>query len=184
MRFLLLQPYSAPVASILKSRSLLKGAAATASETTTGVGKAWGQQCSPNCGCVLRIEAELSEGTSSTSPIIIESSYHAKRVMTTAHNRCSSNGGAAQLKPLITHHNSRSQPILTTCTCPTLHHIAQRAVNHLQGKTVAQIRNELDMGIVGHRSSVAFRHTVLRESVLPAIDATCYCKEKYTGQSW
>lgn len=177
MRFLLLQPYSAPVASILKSRSLLKGAAVvappTASETTTGgTGKAWGQQCGPNCGCVLRIEAELSEGSSNTSPIIVESSYHAKRVMITSHSRCSSNGGAAQLKPLTTHHNSRSQPILTSCTCPTLHHIAQRAVDHLHGKTVAQIRNELDMGIVGPRSSVAFRHTVLRESVLPAIDMT------------
>lgn len=176
MRFLL-QPYSAPVASILKSRNLLKGAAVvappTASETTTGgTGKAWGQQCGPNCGCVLRIEAEFSEGNSSTSPIIIESSYHAKRVMTASHSRCSSNGVAAQLKPLITHHNSRPQPILTPCTCPTLHHIAQRAVNHLKGKTVAQIRNQMDMGIVGPRSSVAFRHTVLRESVLPAIVMT------------
>jgi hypothetical protein len=36
------------------------------------------------------------------------------------------------------------------------------------GKTLAQIRNEMDMGVVGPGSTVAFPHTVLRENVLPA----------------
>jgi hypothetical protein len=49
--------------------------------------------------------------------------------------------------------------------------MAKRAVDHLRGKTLAQIRNEMDMGVVGPRSTVAFRHTVLRENVLPAIAA-------------
>ncbi len=31
-----------------------------------------------------------------------------------------------------------------------------------------QIRNEIDMGVVDPRSTVAFPHTVLRENVLPA----------------
>ncbi len=34
-----------------------------------------------------------------------------------------------------------------------------------------QIRNEMDMGVVGPRSTVPFCHTVLRENVLPAIVA-------------
>jgi len=73
------------------------------------------------------------------------------------------------LKPLLTtqHSKTNSRPILTACTCPTLHHLAQQTVDHLPGKTLAQMRNE----IVGPRSSVAFRHTVLKENVLPSIAA-------------
>ena len=173
MRFLL-RPFSPPAVG-KPSRilaSALKGAAplaATSAQNAVGTGKAWGQQCGSNCGCVLRIETELSESSSSASPSIVASSYHAKRVMATAHDRW--NDGIQHLRPLTTQHSSRSQPILTSCTCPTLHHIAQRAVDHLRGKTLAQIRNEMDMGVVGPRSTVAFRHTVLRENVLPAIAA-------------
>ncbi len=72
------------------------------------------------------------------------------------------------MRPLTTQHASRLRPILTSCTCPTLHHLAQRVVDHLRGKTLAQIRNEMGMGVVGPRSTVAFRHTVLRENMLPA----------------
>ncbi len=71
------------------------------------------------------------------------------------------------MRPLTTQNASRLQPILTSCTCLTLHHLAQRAVNHLRGKTLAQIRNEMDMGVVGPRSTVAFPYMVLRENVLP-----------------
>lgn len=164
MRFLL-RPFSPPAVGSKGAAPL----AGTSAQGAAGTGRAWGQQCGSNCGCVLRIEAELSEGASSTSYTIVRSSYHAKRVMTTAHERW--NDGI-NLRPLITQHSSRSQPILTACTCPTLHHLAQRAVDYLRGKTLAQIRNEMDMGVVGPRSSVAFRHTVLQENVLPAIAAT------------
>lgn len=42
----------------------------------------------------------------------------------------------------------------------------------MPGKTLEQVRNEIDMGLVGSRSSVAFRHTVLREKVLPTVAET------------
>ncbi|KAL7496527.1 hypothetical protein ACHAWT_007039 [Skeletonema menzelii] len=32
-----------------------------------------------------------------------------------------------------------------------------------------QLRNDIELGVVGSRSSMAFRHTVLRENVLPAL---------------
>lgn len=98
----------------------------------------------------------------------MHASYDAKRVMITAHK--SPGSGDVHLKPLTTHHSSGSRkPILTSCTCPTLHHLARQAIDHLPGKTLAQIRNEMDTGVTGSRSSVAFRHTVLRENVMPAI---------------
>lgn len=93
---------------------------------------------------------------------------------TTVHKTTGSNDDdvtITHLKPLTTQQRT-SRPILTSCTCPTLHHLAQQTVDHLPGKTLAQMRNEVDMGMVGVRSSVAFRHTVLRENVLPAIAAT------------
>jgi hypothetical protein len=86
--------------------------------------------------------------------------------MTTAHKRWS-NG--VHLRHLTTQHSSCPQPILTSCTCPTLHHITRHEVDHLRGKTLVQIRNAMDMGVVGPRSLVAFCHMVLRENVLPAI---------------
>jgi hypothetical protein len=49
-----------------------------------------------------------------------------------------------------------------------VHHLAQRAVDHLRGKTLAQIKNKMDMGVVGPRSTVTIPHTVLRENVLPS----------------
>jgi hypothetical protein len=63
-----------------------------------------------------------------------------------------------------------SRPILTVC--PTLHQLAQEMIEHMPGKTLEQVRNEIDMGLVGSRSSVAFRHTVLREKVLPTVAET------------
>jgi hypothetical protein len=135
---------------------------ASAPQNDISTGKTWAQQCGSDCGCILRFEAQLFECPSSSSPTIVRANYHAKRVMATAGKE----KNFIRMKPLT---NQRSQPILTSCTCPTLHHIAKKAVEHLNGKTLAQIRNEMNLGVVGSRSSVAHRHTVLRECVLPII---------------
>jgi hypothetical protein len=191
MRFLL-RPSSLPAAAVGKvprvsSASTSKGVAATKSSARRGdaavddavaTGVAYGQRCGSNCGCVLRIEAGLTSevatsggASSSGSPTVVRSSYVAKRVVTTAHRR-RHDGDIRELRPLTTQNRYRkSQPILTTCDCPTLHLMAQRTVEYLEGKTLARIRNDMEMGMVGPRSTVAFRHTVLREFVMPAIDA-------------
>lgn len=176
MRFLL-KPSSPSIASTSSRVSRIRAAApasasestppvseATSSQNDIGASKTWAQQCGSNCGCVLRFEAQLLECSSRASPTIVRATYHAKRVLITSSGK---ENKRIQLKPLT---NQRSQPILTSCTCPTLHHIAKQAVEHLEGKTLAQLRNEMNMGVVGTRSSVAYRHTALREYVLPMID--------------
>lgn len=153
MRFLLNQVRSQAV-------TVSKSAADSGAQATA---KAFAQQCSPNCGCVLRFEVQLSPAsTFTTSQTVLDASYNAKRVMTTP----TSNG----LKPLMTKHASLNpQPILTSCTCTTLHSLADQIVQHLPGKTLQTLKNESNVGVVGTRSSVAFRHTVLNENILPVL---------------
>ncbi|KAL7468211.1 hypothetical protein ACHAXS_008437 [Conticribra weissflogii] len=151
--------------------------------------KAWGQQCSPNCGCILRFEANLSDPPSSLSisPIVVSASFHTKRVIgTRAAWNTYSNGSStdnrtpegnndqnvARFKPLLTHENTSnniaSRPILTSCTCHTLHHLAQRIIEHIPGKSFDQLKNEIDAAAGvggGGRSSIPFRYTVLKEAV-------------------
>jgi hypothetical protein len=158
MRFLL-KPTKSPQIKLASSTSALK---TNATQTTA---KAWGQQCSPNCGCVLRFEVQLSPPSGfTTSPTVLDASYQAKRVIT----KSSHNG----LQPLLTTHPSlSSRPILTSCTCPTLHQLAQQVVGYLPGKSLQTLKNETDLGLVGVRTSIPFRHTVLKENVLPVLKA-------------
>jgi hypothetical protein len=131
----------------------------------TAANRAWGQQCSPNCGCILRFDVSLSPLSAfSSSQTVIDASYNAKRVMTAP------SSAKGLLRPLLTEHTSLTpQPILTSCTCPTLHALAKQVVNHLPEKTLQTLRNEVNTGIVGDRSSLPFRHTVLKENVLPQL---------------
>eukprot|EP00986_Skeletonema_menzelii_P018787 scaffold26714_cov160-Skeletonema_menzelii.AAC.4 len=156
--------------------------AATEHAAANITGKAWGQHCSPDCGCVLRFELELSNNhvspALSTTETVAAATYHAKRVMVTKATHSSQNdenrtssSSSSTLKPLLTSEPSSTsqRPILTPCTCTTLHELAQQVVSHLPGRTMQQLRNDIELGVVGSRSSMAFRHTVLRENVLPAL---------------
>ena len=155
---------------------------------TSITGRAWGQQCSPDCGCVLRFELQLSNNhispELSTTETVASATYHAKRVMVTKStnhqqrqgeiDNTSSSSSNNLLRPLLTseHASKPQRPILTTCTCNTLHELAQQVVNHLPGKTLQQLRNETELnGVVGTRTSMAFRHTVLSENILPLISS-------------
>ena len=160
MRFLL-KPARSSKFALASAKNLGKSNLDPISSSNVAA-RAWGQQCSPNCGCVLRFEVQLSPQTNTTaSPTVVDANYHAKRVMTTR-------DAGASLKPLLTSHASHpSSPILTSCTCSTLHQLAQQVVEHLPGKSLDTLKNETDSGVVGARSSVAFRHTVLKESILP-----------------
>ncbi|KAL7517329.1 hypothetical protein ACHAWX_002259 [Stephanocyclus meneghinianus] len=135
--------------------------------------KAWGQQCSPNCGCILRFEVQLSPlSNMKSSPTVVHASYHAKRVMTTRPSAVVKSKGVSHLRPLLTSHASQPPgPILISCTCPTLHQLAQQVVDYLPGKSWQTLKNESDLGVAGARSSAAFRHTVLKENIMPSIRA-------------
>ena len=194
MRFLLkATPASKAVASVARtgSKALPKNNArnSTEHESSNITGKAFGQQCSPDCGCVLRFELQLSNNHSSpalsTTETIVAANYHAKRVMVTRSatndddsKSLSPSQPSTTLRPLLTsEHSSNASPILTSCTCNTLHELAQQVVDHLPGRTLQQLRNDTDFGVVGTRSSMAFRHTVLRENVLPVLS-------EREGRSW
>ena len=142
----------------------------------SSAGKAWGQQCSPSCGCVLRIETELvAASPAAASPTVVRAAYHAKRVVATLSRGDGDGDGDAATRPYLTPLTARRgggaapRPMLAPCACPSLHSLARRTVEHLPGKTLAQLRNAANLGAVGSRSTVAFRHTVLRETVLPEI---------------
>jgi len=44
-------------------------------------------------------------------------------------------------------------------------------VGHLPGKSWQTLKNETDLGVVGARSSAAFRHTILKENIIPSVRA-------------
>lgn len=135
--------------------------------------KAYAQRCSPNCGCVLRFEATLSPSSSSdgtsanASPKVINAAYHARRILAKSQEDASGN---SRLQPLLTSRASpeAAQPLMTNCSCQTLHLLAEQTVDHMNGRTIAQLQNDSASNTA--RSSVALRHTILRSNVLPRIE--------------
>mmetsp|Transcript_18561 Transcript_18561/g.25540 ORF Transcript_18561/g.25540 Transcript_18561/m.25540 type:complete len:352 (-) Transcript_18561:88-1143(-) len=137
--------------------------------------RAWGQQCSPHCGCVVRFESQLRPNASTYDNIILNSSYEAKTVVSTRNNR------NHHLQPQLT---SKSRPLLTKCSCPTLHNLASRIVEHTDGKSLSSLRNELQFNST--RSSTSFRHTALKESNSDVSHTHCYdlVEEAYIAMLW
>lgn len=125
--------------------------------------KAWGQQCSPNCGCTIRFEAHLDRNRR-----IISASYDAKTVITTIthsststetnHNR-SHNASFPKLQPVLTQ-TQNGRPLLKKCQCQTLHGLAQTITEILPKYSLSQAQNQLEYA--GIRSSPAFRYTALK----------------------
>ena len=115
------------------------------------------------------------------SPIVIDASYHAKRVLAAHQFNTQEKNSTQQLRPFLTSHASnQNTPILVSCNCPTLHTMAEQVVQHLPGKSLDQLKNEYEVSIVGGRSTVAMRHTVLRENVLPLLKSK---KKKWSFKS-
>eukprot|EP00978_Attheya_sp_CCMP212_P041915 scaffold246882_cov60-Attheya_sp.AAC.1 len=142
--------------------------------------EAWGQQCSPQCGCVVRFEATID----ASSDAIVSATYHAKSVVVSNHtasnnasNNHRTNHHVKQMVPTLT---TKGRPMFTKdCQCETLQQLAQGVTTWLssQQRTVAQVSNSsLQFGEV--RSSEAFRHTVLKQQLLhnknPHAHTHCY----------
>ena len=118
---------------------------------------AWGQQCSPKCGCVLRLECH----TDKTTHIITSATYHAKRVVAT----------------LPQHNNNKTTtttttPLMVECTCHTLHTLANHVVQHILHKPMAAVQQTTEFTHV--RSSLALQHAVLTTQKLTTTDTTCF----------
>lgn len=130
------------------------------SASCTQTTRAWGQQCSPDCGCVVRFEANIGEDNE-----IQSAKYHAKTVLTTYVN--------GQLEPQMTLNQLNPKPIMKECNCSTLHSIASEVTSFLKDKNIlSTVRNQMEF--TGPRSSVAFQHAVLANLDLPRTDTHCF----------
>eukprot|EP00536_Pseudo-nitzschia_multiseries_P015411 jgi/Psemu1/327887/estExt_fgenesh1_pg.C_8810005 len=135
----------------------------------THLAKSWGQQCSPDCGCVLRFEATVDHRQR-----IVDCSYVAKSVVTTIDEE---NGG--RLKPVYTTRMNR--PMFQECKCESVHVLAKRVTSYLPNKRWSDIQGLNDFSFT--RSSPAFRHAVLADNELPRSDTHCFdvVEEAFTG---
>jgi hypothetical protein len=120
----------------------------------------FGQQCSPNCGCVVRFETTVDP----SSQIIVSSRYIAKNVIAT---RDSESG---MLKPVLT--NKAQKPMFKKCDCQNLHALADKMVQSLPNKSLDRVRNMTEFS--SSRASSAFRHAVLAENGLSTKDTHCF----------
>lgn len=132
----------------------------------TNLTKAWGQQCSPNCGCAIRFEVNMSPDHGHQ---IMDATYHAVQVVSSLSLKESPKSdlqsrneiGKRIRQPITTNRTAASRPILKTCTCTTLHKLASEIVSRLPTLTLAQAQNQLEFS--GVRSPNSFRYTVLRD---------------------
>jgi hypothetical protein len=128
------------------------------SSRDTASTKSWGQQCSPNCGCIVRFEATIDPSTQT----IVDSTYYAKSVIA-----LTSNG---KLEPVYT--TRTHKPMFNECKCKTLHTLAKEITSFLPNKKLDRVRNMTEFSLT--RSSPAFRHTVLADNQLPRTDTHCF----------
>lgn len=124
----------------------------------TGDTQTWGQQCSPNCGCVVRFESKVDPATG----IIVDATYHAKSVVVVSKNN--------RLEPLYTMRTNK--PMLKECKCKSVHTLAKEITTFVHNKNIDRIRNLTEFTFT--RSSPAFRHTVLVENGLSRNDTHCF----------
>jgi hypothetical protein len=136
--------------------------------------KAWGQQCSSDCGCVVRFDAVIDPETQT----FLSANYTAKTIVTVATTTSISTPNKEEqqqhqiLQPMLT---TKGRPMLKACECKSLHHLSQAVVHQLQQPNqnkVSQIQNMLSFQ--SNRSSLAFRSTVLHTQDLPEKDTHCF----------
>lgn len=108
---------------------------------------AWGQQCSQTCGCVVRFEQSHKDSLN----------YAAKKVVTSGQ------------KVVLT---NKGRPMLTDCTCSSLHRLSNALVDHYKTRDFNCRRSDLEFQSM--RSSKAFRRTVLQSQGLPLTDEHCF----------
>lgn len=121
--------------------------------------KFWGQQCSMNCGCVVRFEAMIDPSTQQ----IIDVTYHAKSIVATQTKD-------GRLEPVRT--TRTNKPMMKECKCKTIHTLAKEITTFVSNKNLDSVRNMNEFSST--RSSPAFRHAVLVGNQLPRTDIHCF----------
>jgi hypothetical protein len=164
MRFLL-HPPKTTVNQLLKSKKTVplrtkpspSSGESSIGSNTNDIGRTFGQQCSPNCGCAVRFEATYDLKGDNR---ILSMSYEAKTLLSTishSHSDEKSNNSKPTLKPVYT---SNGKPMLKECKCQTVHSLATTITESMSSMKLSQAQNQLEF--LGVRSSPAFRYTVLK----------------------
>lgn len=118
----------------------------------------WGQQCSPQCGCVVRFQAKVDE----TNGRLIEAEYFAKSVVSMEKN--------GRLAPVYT--TTTKRPMLSPCKCKTVHTLANSILSHIENQKTTNLRNWTEFTFT--RASTAFRRAALANLQLPVQDKHCF----------
>lgn len=152
--------------------------------------EAWGQQCSPQCGCVIRFEAvSVGENGTGRGPkaTVETASYLAKQLIvvpaSSSSTTSSSSSAASTSAGWIPALTVKGRPMFRPSPCSALHHLAQAVVHHAPGKKWDDLRNGLEFRSV--RSGPAFRSAVLSAQDLQPIASHHHCfdlvEEAYTA---
>lgn len=142
-------------------------------QNETGTIRAWGQQCSPNCGCTIRFEATMDAKNNNK---IVSASYDAKTIVSQVQKRTVEHGQLSTfLQPVRTQSRDANgvgvgsgRPMTKECKCKTLHGLAETITKVLPSYSLAQAQNQLEYA--GMRSSPAFRYSALKNLDLISAD--------------
>ena len=146
--------------------STSRSTGANSSNSSANIVQSWGQQCSPNCGCVVRFEATLNPETNQFT----SASYHAKSVVVSQSKGDEETGEGSKLEPAMTLRTNR--PMFKECSCQSLHALASKVTDYLPNRNAIAVSSGMEFA--GVRSSPAFRHTALEKQGLSTTDTHCF----------
>lgn len=158
-----------PKALVSKTNTVASNSRSTganSSNSSANIVQSWGQQCSPNCGCVVRFEATLNPETNQFT----SASYHAKSVVVSQSKGDEETGEGSKLEPAMTLRTNR--PMFKECSCQSLHALASKVTDYLPNRNALAVSSGMEFA--GVRSSPAFRHTALEKQGLSTTDTHCF----------
>lgn len=161
-----------PVDAIPSSSSSTTPSSPTHLESLSSIIQ-YGQQCSPNCGCVVRFE--LRTASTPRTTVVTHASYTAKQIILTkdqAKADSKSNHDNYTISPVRTTRNQKLQS--RSCNCSTLHKLSHELVQYVnqRERPLHRYQNELEFYSV--RSSIGFQQTVLQKHRLPRHHSHCF----------
>jgi hypothetical protein len=121
----------------------------------------WGQQCSENCGCVVRFTASVDTITDS----VVSIDYTCKTLIIGKHPTSNE---------LVVAKTSKGRPLLKECKCTTLQSLSNSIVHEIRRKPNWKQLYSDTCNFETNRSSTAFRQAVLNAHKLPSKDTSCF----------
>jgi hypothetical protein len=121
----------------------------------------WGQQCSQNCGCVVRFTANIDTTTDS----VVAIDYTCKSLII---------GKNPATNERVVAKTSKGRPLFQECKCTTLKSLSNIVVQEIRLRPNWKQLYADTFNFETTRSSNAFRQAVLHTQNLPSKDASCF----------